>query len=507
MIITGVSVCACLTAQIRLSVATSPASLEINESSRLLVTLTNINPESSAAVRRGDVLRLYLSLGDAEITSVDRTLTLTGRVFRERDWAIDISAGVNPVTLVYQGDDQVWPVLESVGVSVQIRAASRAAAGDVVLRIPVDERYAGLEWQVNPINIVTADLMPRGEKGPAGERGPAGPIGAQGPAGPQGPPGPRGAQGPIGPAGPQGPEGNAGWPGSQGPPGPAGPSGAPGSLAFYGDGADGALTISTATDWTVNPPSGMLRFSSFTITPAGSLKVPSGTVIRVTGNVMIGGPLVVAPTAATHDLYLDAPAGAGCFVYPITGDATRGVPGLAPLKARTFLKPFIVSYGQVDSKSGGGSILILAAGAIDVAPGGSVSAPGESGVPQMGYNLIDLPRGAGAGGLVALASRTAVRNAGALTARGGDGANAGYTQLPAGGGGGGGIIHLLGPSLVQGATDVSGGAGGSGGTDRRFASGGACGGSGGVTGPTGTPGGVGQVFTTITAEPAAYFVP
>src|SRR5438477_3284778 len=90
--------CACLPAQIQLAVTLSPPSLQVNESGRLLISLTNANAGADTPVRSGDVLRLYLALGDATIRSVD--LTLGGRTFRDGDWVVDNSAGTNPVTLV-----------------------------------------------------------------------------------------------------------------------------------------------------------------------------------------------------------------------------------------------------------------------------------------------------------------------------------------------------------------------------------------------------------------------
>jgi hypothetical protein len=234
-------------------------------------------------------------------------------------------------------------------------------------------------------------------------------------------------------------------------------------------------------------------------------------VIRVTGNVSIGGPLVVAPASALSPVIPRTGVGGSCFV-PSQFEPGRGPAGLAPLQARMFLKPYRAGFGSGKAKAGGGSVFILAAGPIDIAPSGSISASGESGVlistqnpyapgQMLGYD-------AGAGGLVVLGSRTAVRNAGALTANGGNGAN-GNPEWPAGGGAGGGIIHLLGPSLVPGATNVSGGAGGSGGNNPSpgWVVGGACGGGGGASGLTGVPGGLGQVFTTITADPAPFLVP
>ena len=552
-----VATCGYLTAQIQLSVTTSPTSLQINESRRLLVALTNTNPGADTAVHRGDVFQFYFALGDATLVSIDENLVLGGSTFREGDWAIDRSAGTAPTNLIYQGADQVWPPSVSVGISLRIEPPTSATVGVIVLHLPDNRRYAGQGWQINPINIVHAGLLPRGERGPAGPAGPPGPAGVAGPPGPAGPQGPVGLTGPqgqtgppglTGPAGPQGPvgltgpqgqvgpqgqagpagiqgktgatgatgpqgltgptgpQGTPGATGATGPQGPAGPQGTPGALAFYGDGSDGALTISSSVDWTQNPPSGMLQFSSVTITSTGSLTVPSGLVIRVTGNVSIGGPVTVAPY--TRVIYGATSSGGSCIPNPaaIFFVFGAGSVGLDALSARMLMRPPQVSYAT-GGVGNGGSITILAAGSIAISSSGSISAVGPPGVLSS-TNVNNLS--ASGGGIVILASRTSVTNAGNLIATGGNGAN-GNSIYAAGGGGGGGIVHLLGPSAVAGNTNVSGGTGGingkslsSGGTP---ATGGACGGSGGASDATGSPGGAGYVFTTIVSEPASLFVP
>lgn len=476
--------CACLAAQIQFSVTTSPSSLQINESGRLLISLTNTTPDATSAVHHGDILQLYLNLGDATVVSADGKLVLGGRVFRDGDWAVDASNGPNPVILVYQGADQIWPALESIAVSLAIQPPSYTTTGVIVLRIPSDGRYASQEWQINPINIVSPDLLPRGEIGPTGPTGPQGPPGPQGPTGPSGSQGPVGATGPPGspgPTGAQGLPGSVGATGPQGPPGPAGPQGTPGALALYGDGSDGALTISSSVDWNSSPPSGMLRFSSLTITSTVSLTLPSGLVIRVTGNVSIDGPITVG--SAT-------PTSGGCSLSGLNG-----------LTARTLLK----TPPPPGTLGGGGTIVILAMGSIVVNASGSISALGPAG--QDGV----VP--AAAGGIVILASRTSISNLGALKASGGNGADQTCCNAAAGGGGGGGIIHLIGPALSLGSANVSGGLGATHPAPGNRWGGpraGSCGGTGGLfdsaTG-TGQAGGAGYVFTTISAEPAELFVP
>lgn len=308
-----------------------------------------------------------------------------------------------------------------------------------------------------------------------------------------------GAEGLAGPAGPQGPAGQAGAAGATGPTGPQGLPGLPATLTFYGDGSNGALMISSAVDWTVNPPAGQLQFSSITITSLGSLTIPSGLVLRVTGNVSISGGLVVAPTSRVVAPIAN-PTGGSCVppgtIYP--------PPGLSPLAASMLFKTTDISYAQ-NGAAGGGGTTILAAGTIAINAGGSISAVGSPGVYIATSGLL----GAGAGGIIILASRTSIDNEGNLIATGANGASAPSTiDSSAGGGGGGGIVHLLAPSIVSGTINVAGGLGATGGMSgavQRF--GGACGGSGGTSDSTGGPGGTGQVFTTIIAEPTSLFVP
>jgi hypothetical protein len=396
-----------------------------------------------------------------------------------------VSASINGGILV-QATDNTDLVIDINGYFVapnpglQFRGAWSSAAvyavNDVVIRdsFNVTSSYISLSPNqgVEPAKDVTTSA-------------PHWAILAQGGAvGPQGSPGPQGSQGPAGP---------------QGPLGAQGPSGV---LAFYGDGSDGPLVISSPTDWTANPPSGMLQFSSLTITGGGSLTVPSGLVIRVTGNVSISGSLIVAPTST----FVGGPLGGSCvpaaFVLaPVFGS---GAKAMSPLVARTLFKTSNVGYGLAT----GGGLTILAAGSIVINSGGSISAAGPPGGVFSPQSLFS----AGAGGIIILASRTSIFNAGTLAARGGNGANG--NASPGGGGGGGGIVHLLAPSVAVGNVDVSGGLAGSPGAAQNPSGspvpGGACGGDGGASSfatGVGSPGGTGQFITTIVTEPTSLFVP
>jgi len=318
----------------------------------------------------------------------------------------------------------------------------------------------------------------------------------------EGPPGPQGPQGPTGPKGPTGPRG------SIGPQGPTGPQGVPGTLAFYGDGSDGPLLISSAVDWTQNPPDGMLQFSGLTITSSGSLTVPSGLVIRAKGDVSISGALAVAATSRT--IGTGSQSGGSCVPSRTNVTYGAGNMALSPVGARTLLSTSDIGYIGTYANGAGGGLTILAAGAIAINSGGSISATGPDGAPYVSSLAPVLA--ASSGGIIILASRTSINNGGNLVANGGNGPDGNVTvNAAAGGGGGGGIIHLLAPSIVSGNISVAGGSGGSNGkavsSGANVYPGGACGGSGGASDATGSPGGAGQVFTTIIADPASLFAP
>jgi len=166
-------------------------------------------------------------------------------------------------------------------------------------------------------------------------------------------------------------QGPMGSPGGPGPMGPAGPQGLPGAMAFYGDGSDGVLIVSSAVDWSATPPGGMLQFSSFTITPAGSLTVPSGLTIRVTGSVNIMGPITVGPGSFNY--------GRSC--YPAK-QSPAGTPALSPFQARFMLRPPLVGYlpdGYDGGGATGGGLIILSAGPITISGNGSIRASGLNG--------------------------------------------------------------------------------------------------------------------------------
>jgi len=331
------------------------------------------------------------------------------------------------------------------------------------------------------------------------QQGATGTTGSAGPAGSQGTPGIQGIQGPAGAAG------------SAGATGPQGPTG---TSTIYGDGSDatttGVCNITTnPTNWVTSPPATDIQCTDFTVASGVTLTVPSGTMIHATGTVTITGTLIVQAGGA-QGLYLAAP------LTNVNYGAT-GVGGLAlnTFTLRKLLNPGAFGGGNGGllepngtSGLGGGSIVILAAGAISVT--GSITANGNAGVENTTFETGD---GGGAGGIIILASKTSVNNTGTLTANGGNGAPLQPGNSDPSGGGGGGLIHLLAPSgqLTGGTRNVAAGAAGTGTTqgNGNASGGGAMGGNGGngAFGSAATAGAAGLSISTTVADPASLFVP
>lgn len=338
-----------------------------------------------------------------------------------------------------------------------------------------------------------------GPVGPTGPTGPAGPVGPVGAAGAPGAAGPAGGVGPAGPIGPQGP---------QGPQGPAG------SAGLFGDGSAGALTLSMASDWSASPPTNP-QFTSITID--GNLTVPSGTVLRATGNIVVTGSLTVLPAA--RDNGGGAPHPGLAFAAPA---APAGGTGLSKGTAAMLRRVQTVAGGagrgtaSALGGAGGGSVALLAGGSITIGSLGSILAQGGNGAAATS-GAQDVPgAGGGAGGYVLLAAQGALSIAGAVRANGGAGAagwngNAGNSLgVGGGGGGGGGIIHLIASSApsVSGTLQVNGGPAGidAGMADQPGGGGGASGGNGGDGGDGGSTlapqsGSAGYVIQTLVPSP------
>ncbi|MCM3570957.1 hypothetical protein [Neobacillus mesonae] len=299
-----------------------------------------------------------------------------------------------------------------------------------------------------------------------------------------------------------------------------------GCQCVYGDGSAGPLIVeegqtldASIAGGLVNLPAGAnLQFSHIEI--AGVLILPSGMVLRSSGDITITGTVTVNP--GTHDSGNGEPhpgrslAAAGIY---------NGGVGLGELQASQILLPGPAAGGAGQrilegiGGSGGGSVIFLAEGNISIS--GIVRADGEDGGnPQtLGRQIVG--SGGGAGGIIVAASKGTQTINGVISAIGGNGANGwdgnGGDGAGGGGGGGGGIIHLIStiPPIVTGTIKINGGLGGqnASGVTGHIAvggGGGACGGNGGNGG--GSPiigqaaiaaqsGIQGQFFQTIVPSP------
>ncbi len=338
--------------------------------------------------------------------------------------------------------------------------------------------------------------------------------GIPGVPGPQGEPGPAGAPGAPGAPGQQGEPGEQGPPGEPGEQGPPGDPGADGSLRIFGDGSAGDVVISNNANWGDDAPDN-LQFDNLTIEAGVRLEVPSGTTVRVLGEFVNNGTIIVLPGGEGGFLVANL-RGAGSLpdiIAPLAGISTatpqvgevgfnrrpilenlefglgggfgfvgqlggRGGIGLSEFEARNILMAPIVAGGggaagglSIEEglvtklgSSGGGALRILAMDGITNAADAEIRADGSSG-----------EGGGGGGGIVILASLGSIENAGVISAAGGRGEDATEGTVPEddrlrgrdplffaapSGGGGGGIVHMLAPTVNQGNVDVSGGAGG-----------------------------------------------
>ncbi len=301
-------------------------------------------------------------------------------------------------------------------------------------------------------------------------------------------------------------------------PGGMSPSASDVLALIFGDGSAGARTISTDEDWSVTYPTN-LQFTDFTVSAGRTLTVPSGATIRCRGVFTNNGMIRVLNGAQggsnrggdTGDLvpYNSPPEAGIALGAAVNGDVGNnagirlqgdGGLGVGSLQARQILDPGPKAGGgggtilNTVGTKGGGSLRVLARGAILNAVGASISAEGETSVGISG-------RGGAGGGVVILASRESVTNNGTISVAGSAGGNSSIDTAP-GGGGGGGFVHLLAPTINQGGGSTVTVAGGAAGTvvgmvTQNFRSGGggggACRGDGGdggfvPAGATVTPG-------------------
>lgn len=324
--------------------------------------------------------------------------------------------------------------------------APLALAGCVDLFRPSDDALT-----VRIQQLIEQELRGRTQPGPEGPAGATGPAGESGAQGPQGEAGPTGATGPQGAAGPQG---------------AVGPQGEDGQLRIFGDGSAGTQIVdadTTLEEFADDANVESYQFQNLTIAEGVTLTVPSGTVLRVSGDFTNNGSIVVEPAAfgnalgnGEQGIARTLPQVAGNTSIPnAPARAIGGQGGVGVEEARFgLLNPgFLGGSGgsATDGPEGGGTLVILAKG--NLVNDGEIRADGMTGT------------GAG-GGIVVLASRTMIHNtrSAVVTARGGSGAAALVNPgslASAGGGGGGGIVRMLAPAVDDdGDVFVDGGAGG-----------------------------------------------
>jgi hypothetical protein len=287
------------------------------------------------------------------------------------------------------------------------------------------------------------------------------------------------------------------------------------STSIYGDGSTGttgACTIATGTtNWTTTDP-GEIQCTNFSMAANSILHLPSGTIIRANGTVNI---------ASTAQIVVDPGGSQGLYQAPADIDTAGGNGGIAlPTSSlRRLVNPGTFAGGNGANATGnavnatvakgGGSLVILAAGAVTAS--GTITATGQTAVNDPNGSAP----GGGAGGILIIASKTSIANNGTLSAGGGAGAPGSNGATDSGGGGGGGLIHLLAP-LISGNTLTAAGntpGGARGGTlaaDNGFGfGGGAMGGNGGAGGfsSVATAGSNGVVFTSLVSDPVTLFLP
>ena len=274
-----------------------------------------------------------------------------------------------------------------------------------------------------------------------------------------------------------------------------------GADVVYGDGSNGVLTISSPTTWNDSTEANMGR--QYTdVNVNANWVVPSGTVIRCTGNfnVAAGATITVshgAPPADPNTYVILR----GLALSPTTSGADPGLK-LPKTMAVEMVNPGPLgggagSYGTEAFGGGGnGSFSVRCKGTITI--NGTLRSNGGNG----GNGVQGNGAGGGAGGFIVLASQTQVHipSPGQVQAIGGNGGNGTQSSTgrarSGGSGGGGGVIYLLAPSigswnvLLNGGTPGTGAGGTATTTDGE--AGGSMGGTGGAGGVDAGPGNGGQ---------------
>lgn len=310
---------------------------------------------------------------------------------------------------------------------------------------------------------------------------------------------------------------------------------ASGAFTVCGDGSAGALSVSVGTtlDLTNNasvlslPSRHNLNFTNITI--AGTLIVPSGTVLKATGTVTITGTVTVAAGSNASSVPRQGVAQTAADTYfggVGLGSLQAGNIVMAPLQAGGSGKAQASVATVTTGGEGGGGLTIYAKGNIAVTTGASINANGASGVNPQSAGVSMVGTGGGAGGIIVLATKGTLTVGGTIRANGGNGADGfngnGGTGEGGGGGGGGGIVVLMASSspAITGTLQTIGGAGGANAaavspstTILTAYGGGACGGNGGngggiipgtTTNANASAGAAGYAITIVLPDIDAY---
>jgi len=272
-------------------------------------------------------------------------------------------------------------------------------------------------------------------------------------------PGPTGADGLTGPTGTTGPAGTASATGATGPTGPS--SGSAGGSAWYGNGDDGALHVTSGTTT-------LVRDMFFT-----TLLIDAGATLETAGF------RVFAETSIVND---------GTIVFTPGDGTVAGAGGVAPA-------------GSLPRSRDGAPSTIGGSPAGRTAAGGNAMFPGTAGSGGTGGNSNDgIIGGPGQPSTVIVATHGGMslvlfgvtwfpldqNNTTPLSWGGGGGGGGGHstgggTPIGGGGGSGGGVLVLASPTITgTGVVRSRGGDGGAGSIILAKTSGGGAGGQGGV---------------------------
>ncbi|MBN8233389.1 collagen-like protein [Corallococcus macrosporus] len=354
-------------------------------------------------------------------------------------------------------------------------AGANCGFGGVKLESGIDRNGDGDLLDDGEVNASATKYLCNGAQGPKGDTGAVGAVGETGPQGPQG------DTGATGPTGPQGPKGDTGSQGAQG---------ESGALALaYGDGSAGDFNLpafSNTRFFTAgNFPAAGANLMFHDVTIDGMLIVSSGTMIRATGDIVIGqgGSIIVSPDFQIQTLN---PSQKGIAMSASFNHL--GGRGLDRGRTSLVTRADVLGGGSgfrsttnpdILGGDGGGRLILAARGNIIIR--GTVEANAYQGINNS-ISTINRPGGSptpvaggggGGGGVISLISRgtITVESTGKVLANGGNGAVGWNGATPVagqmyggGGGGGGGIIQFLGantPVIVNPANvQVNGGTAG-----------------------------------------------